>query len=117
MAKKGAKLSPAATVTAEALVNDLLPLGEVDAKKMFGGYGVFAAGVMFALVDSDGVAHLRVGPDTQPRYETAASTKHGRMPYWSIPDDVLDDTASLLDWAAEALALARSMKSSSRRQE
>ena len=53
MAKKGAKLNPAATVTAEALVNDLLPLGEVDAKKMFGGYGVFAAGVMLGLIYND----------------------------------------------------------------
>ena len=110
MGTKGAKLNPAATSEADALAADLQPLGPVEAKKMFGGYGVFADGVMFALVDSDGAAHLRVGPDTQPRFEAAGSAKHGRMPYWSIPAAVRSDSAALVEWATESLAVARSLK-------
>ena len=89
MGKKGAKLNPTATAQAStneaaALIDDLLPmglpLGDLQARRMFGGYGVFANGVMFALIDPDGVAHLRAGPDTQPRFEAAGSVKHARMP-------------------------------------
>lgn len=110
MGKKGAKLSDTATSEARALVDDLLPLGPLDAKPMFGGYGIFAGGTMFALIDPEGAAHLRVGPDTQLRYEQAGSAKHGRMPYWSIPAHIRDDTAALAEWAAEALHVARTAK-------
>lgn len=106
---KGAKLTQATTDRAEALVDDLAPLGDVSLRKMFGGYGVFESGVMFALVDSNGVPHLRAVAETEPRYVAAGSTKHG-MPYWSIPEPVLADEAALLEWAAEALDVARAAK-------
>lgn len=77
---------------------------------MFGGYGVFANGVMFALIDPDGVAHLRAGPDTQPRFEAAGSVKHARMPYWSIPAGIRNDSDALAQWATEALDVARAAK-------
>jgi len=112
--KKGAKLSETATSEAHALVHDLLPLGPLDPKPMFGGYGIFANGTMFALIDPEGAAHLRVGPDTQLRYEQAGSVKHGRMPYWSIPTHVRDDTAALIEWATESLHVARAAKPSPR---
>jgi TfoX/Sxy family transcriptional regulator of competence genes len=35
--KKGAKLTPATTDRAEALLDDLAPLGDVSLRKMFGG--------------------------------------------------------------------------------
>ena len=119
MGPKGAELNQAATTQAPtneaaALVDDPLPmglpLGDLQARKMFGGYGVFANGVMLALVDPDGVAHLRAGPDTQPRFEAAGSVKHGRMPRWSIPAGIRNDSDALAQRATESLNLARSLK-------
>jgi DNA transformation protein len=110
MGTKGVKLNQEAVTQAEALVNDLQPIGPVEAQKMFGGYGVFADSIMFALIDSDGVAHLRVGPDTQGRYRSAGSAKHSRMPYWAIPADVRTNPDALVEWATEALTVARAAK-------
>ncbi len=99
------------TERAEALRDDLAPLGDVSLKAMFGGYGLFESGVMFALIDRGGQPFLRAVDTTEPRYLAAGSHKHG-MPYWSIPDNVLADSAELLEWAREALEVARAAKKS-----
>jgi DNA transformation protein len=110
MGEKGARLTGDATETAEYLVDALGPLGDVASKKMFGGYGIFGDGVMFALVDSAGVPHLRTDDATTPQFEAASSTKHSRMPYWSIPETVYGDEDSLIVWATQALNVAKSAK-------
>ena len=110
MGKKGARLTGDATEAAAMLVDELGPLGDVTCKKMFGGYGVFCGGVMFALVDSSGVPHLRTNESTTRRFESAGSEKHSRMPYWSIPAAVVEDPEELVEWGTEALEVARAAK-------
>jgi hypothetical protein len=51
MGTKGAELTNAASTSADRLQADLSGLGEISIRKMFGGYGVFESGTMFALVD------------------------------------------------------------------
>jgi hypothetical protein len=59
--------------SAERLVDALGSLGDVTSRKMVGGYGVFCDGVMFALVDSTGLAHLRTDESTAVRFEEKGS--------------------------------------------
>ncbi len=106
MGDKGARQSSAGAETAERLVHDLAPLGSVTSKKMFGGYGVFDEGIMFALVDSDGAAFLRADDSTAASFDQAGSAAHGRMPYRRIPDAVIAEPATLLDWARKARDVA-----------
>jgi DNA transformation protein len=108
MGTKGSKLSPAATDNANAFVERLMPLGDVTSKKMFGGYGIFEGGKMFALVDSDGEIFLKAGEVNKGKFESAGSTKHGRMPYYRIPKTVLEDDALLFEWARESIQLSKS---------
>jgi DNA transformation protein len=54
MGEKGATLSNQATAVSKAVIQTLATLGNITAKKMFGGYGIFESGVMFALIDSSG---------------------------------------------------------------
>ena len=54
MGVTGARLSRAAEATARWAEEELAELGPVSARKMFGGFGVFLDGVMFAIVDPDG---------------------------------------------------------------
>jgi DNA transformation protein len=110
MGKKGARLTGTATDVAEAVALALTPLGDVTTRKMFGGYGVFGTGVMFAIVDSSGQVFLRVSGATRPRFEAAGSEPHGRMPYYTVPRAVLDADADLVEWAAAALAAATAAK-------
>lgn len=110
MGEKNAKLTGGATESAERLVDALGSLGDVTSRKMFGGYGVFCDGVMFALVDSTGLAHLRTDASSTSAFEAAGSAKHSRMPYWSIPAGVLGDPGKLVEWGTEALGVAKAAK-------
>lgn len=110
MGEKGARRSAAGAEAVEGLVDDLQPLGDVEPKKMFGGYGVFLDGTMFALVDSAGGVFLRGDDTTAGEFAAAGSSKHGRMPYWEIPDAVRSDADQLVAWARRALTIAEGAK-------
>ena len=107
MGQKGTKLTAAATEVAEQLVKRLSTLGDVTSRKMFGGYGIFESGKMFALVTSGGVAHLKVDDSNVAKFEQAEMKQFGRMPYYQIPDKVLKDTRSLRSWATQSLENAK----------
>lgn len=110
MGEKGAKHTADSAAMARVLVEALEPLGEVTIKKMFGGNGIFCDGVMFTIVDSQGTPFFRVDDSTRSRYEEAGSDSHGRMPYQSIPEAVLNDDDQLLQWGRAALEVARLAK-------
>ena len=110
MGEKGAKQSSDGAIAAEALVADLASLGEVSARKMFGGFGVFHESTMFALIDSAGVCFLRADDQTSSDFEQAGVERHGRMPYWQIPSDVRSNDAELIRWARSALEAATRAK-------
>jgi DNA transformation protein len=89
--------------------------GPVRVRRMFGGAGVYAAGVMFALV-ADGVVYLKADATTIPAFEREGAaafsyaTRDGPrrvMSYWRLPERLYDDPEALAAWAAEALAAAR----------
>lgn len=97
----------------ERLVDDLAGLddAEVRSKAMFGGHGIFADDVMFAMVTSDGRACLRVGDENLEDFTSRGAERfHERMPYHRVPDEVLDDGAELRRWAATALGVARAAR-------
>jgi TfoX/Sxy family transcriptional regulator of competence genes len=75
---------------------------------MFGGYGIFIDDTMFALVDGQGQRYLRSDASLASELERNGGTRHGRMPYWSVPDDSSLDT--LLNLAKKAIEAARSAK-------
>ncbi|MEM7224612.1 MAG: TfoX/Sxy family protein [Pseudomonadota bacterium] len=96
----------------QELVARLLPLGPVEARRMFGGWGIFHEDLMFALV-ANGTLYLKVDAETEARFADAGSEpftyqrpgKQIKMSYWRLPAD--DD---LLDWAALGLAAAQRAK-------
>ena len=89
-------------------------LGRLEIKRMFGGAGVYAAGVMFALLD-DGVVWLKGDEALRQAFVAAGSrqfiypTKDGRtmsMGYWTLPDPALDDPDEAIAWARRSLDVA-----------
>lgn len=89
-------------------------LGRLEIKRMFGGAGVYASGVMFALLD-DGVVWLKGDDDLGAAFEATGSrqfsypTKDGRtmaMGYWTLPDTALDDPEEAVVWARRSLEVA-----------
>jgi DNA transformation protein len=96
------------------LLELLTPLGQVTSRSMFGGYGIYRDGVMFALVAYE-TLHFKVTADNQADYAQAGSQpftyskKDGKvavMSYWEVPLEVLEDQDQLLEWARKAYATA-----------
>lgn len=110
MGDKGARQSLASSQQAKRLVDAFAPLGLVTSKKMFGGNGLFLDSVMFALVDSSGVAYLRADESTAALFEEQGGQRHGRMPYWQVPQGILDDEIELLLWGGRAAQTAKTAK-------
>jgi DNA transformation protein len=110
MGEKGAKLSLDAADVCDQVVRDLTPLGDVSSRKMFGGYGIFESAAMFALIDSNGQVFLKVDDSNLERFENAGAEKHGRMPYYQVSQEVLENAEQLHDWARPSIAIAHAAK-------
>lgn len=87
--------------------------GGVEARRMFGGHGIFKHGVMFGLVASD-VLYLKTDPTNIEDYTARGLCpfeyqKQGRMvalSYYMAPDEALEDPTELARWAERAYAAA-----------
>ena len=103
--------------------------GPVEVRRLFGGAGIYADGLMFALV-SGGVIYLKADEHNAAAFEReqlepfSYATKEGRrgiMSYRRMPDRLYDDPDELAAWARDALAAAgrsgteRSAKAGKRR--
>jgi DNA transformation protein and related proteins len=97
--------------------------GRVSVRRMFGGFGVYADGTMFALA-SDGVIYLKADGETSAAFEregmgpfTYAAKGRGRtsLSYWRLPDRLYDDPDELAGWARTALTAARRAKAPEQR--
>ena len=101
-------------MNAEALKELFKPFGEVAVKRMFGGYGVYAEGLCFA-IESDGEVFLKVDARSQPDFSAAGSSpfiylakgKPMRTSYWRLPAKAHDEADQLIRWAALGLEAAR----------
>jgi DNA transformation protein len=89
--------------------------GPVTVRRMFSGAGIFAEGLMIALV-VDGVIFLKADEETIPQFEGEGlspfsyKTKGGKrtiMSYWRMPERLYDDPDELAVWARRAMGVAR----------
>lgn len=97
-----------------AFIHDLFAdLGEITTRKMFGGLGIYHAGTIFAIKMSDGSIKLKgIGAmaDTfeaegwKPWRYTRNDGAQSSMPYWDMPESLLDDPGEACTWARRALA-------------
>lgn len=99
----------------EFLAEQLAGLGPVSIRRMFGGAGVYADGVMFALV-SDDTLYFKADETARANFEAEGmgaftyATKDGRntlTSYWRAPERLFDEPDEMLAWARKALATAK----------
>ena len=91
-------------------------LPTVRAKRMFGGVGLYADELFFALIDDD-VLYLKVDDETRPDFEARGLRPFqpfgegtATMQYYQLPEDLLEDPDALRPWAEAAVAVARRAK-------
>ena len=95
------------------LLEQLAPLGDVQARAMFGGFGIYRGERMFALVAED-TFYIKVDDvnrgefdarGLQPfRYEMRGEKK--QMNYWQSPAEAMDDREMLCEWARKGVEAA-----------
>lgn len=92
------------------LCETLSRLGDVRARRMFGGYGITCDGVSFALVSSDDVLYFKVDDGNRDAYTALGlepfqpmADKPVTLSYHPPPESALDDPQELLAWARPAL--------------
>lgn len=95
-------------------------LGDVQIKRMFGGAGAYADGLMFALLADETIyiktddalkaalAEAGSGPFIWTPNKGPRAGESVEMSYWRLPEAALDDPELASEWAKKALAAARS---------
>jgi DNA transformation protein len=68
---------------------------------------VFHDGKMFALVNSKGEIYLKSDDSIKQKFVDSGSPQHGKMPYFSLPQDVLRDQDKLVQWARESIDISK----------
>ncbi len=106
-------------VTDDYLAFVLEQLGRVTSvtsRRMFGGVGLYADGVFFAVIDNNQL-FLRTGPGNLADYESAGSAPFQPMgpdtkpmSYHELPVGVLEDVAKLRLWVSKAITEAIAAK-------
>jgi DNA transformation protein and related proteins len=99
---------------AEFLREQLVSLGHLSMRRMFGKTGVFCNGVMLAMV-RDNTLYFRVDDDNKTFFKEAEAfpplnydKKGGSidLAFWRAPERLFDEPDELVAWAKQALAAA-----------
>ena len=105
----------------EYIVDQLFVTGPVQARRMFGGAGLYLKGLFFAII-ADDVLYLKVNDSNRNDFKQAGMEPfrpYGNdsyaMQYYQVPAEVLEDTELLKKWAQKALSAAAQMKSSTKK--
>jgi len=82
------------------------------ARGMFGGVGIYADDLFFALIDDD-TLYLKVDDSNRPDFEARGLRpfqpfgETGEvMQYYEVPSDLLEDPEALRPWAEKSIAVA-----------
>ena len=87
-------------------------LGDITTRKMMGALCLYASGIIFAVLHSDGKIYLKGAGDFIKTLENLdcqrwiylrKDGKETLMPYWSLPDAALDDPTLACELARDAL--------------
>lgn len=103
-------VTPSFRTYAEDQLGRILP---IRTRAMFGGVGIYAGDLFFALL-ADDVLYLKVDEETRGAYEERGLgpfRPHGpdgmEMSYREIPADLLEDPDELRPWVEDAVDVAR----------
>ena len=96
----------------EFVLDQLDRIDQVAARSMFGGIGLYADAVFFAIIHRD-TLYFKVDDKTRAAYQRAGMTpfkpftnRPMTLQYYEVPARVLEDREALTRWARRAIAAA-----------
>ena len=98
----------------DRVVAQLNQVGDVTARAMFGGYGLYIDGIMFALIAYD-TLYFKVDNNNlsdflqfrMPPFTYMGKHKPIQMSYYQLPQAVFEDVVELATWVEKAKNAAR----------
>ena len=109
----------------EYVMERLAVLGKISCRKMFGGAGIMVPvrgeikPAMFAVVDDDAL-YFKADDSNREDYVARGLTQwvydpskpeQSTMPYYPVPEDVLEDDDLLREWGKKAISVAQNRRS------
>lgn len=94
----------------EYILEQLRDLGNVECRRMFGGYGLYYRGVFFGIL-SRGQVYFKTSDETRPEYVQRGmayfqpNARQHLKSYYEVPADVIEDAESLAEWALQAIGV------------
>lgn len=103
------------------IVDLMQSIGPVNAKAMFGGYGIFLNGIMFGLI-ADNVLYLKVDKEIESDFKEmglgpfmySKKGKEFKMSYFQAPEATLEDVDEMNKWAT--IAFNSALRAASKKQ-
>jgi DNA transformation protein len=97
----------------EFVLEQLSPIGEITARRMFGGHCLYCDGIVFALIGSN-VLYLKADDVNRPDFEKLGlkpfqpfEDRSGVMSYYTAPPEIFEDSDSMKRWIGSAVDAGR----------
>jgi DNA transformation protein and related proteins len=105
----------------EYVLDQLAALPGLRDRSMFGGVGLYADDLFFAILASD-VLYFKVDDSNRQEYEQAGSRpfkpyadRAMTMPYYAVPIEIVEDATTLVKWAKRAVGVAAASKATAKK--
>src|ERR1700732_4365139 len=101
----------------EFVLEQLDHVGPITPKRMFGGVGLYAGELFFALLSGD-VLYLKADDSTRREFEAAGARPFqpypdrgsGTMQYYRVPAAILEDSGELIAWAKKSVTFSHAQR-------
>lgn len=95
------------------VIDQLADVGDIVARRMFGGAGLYCAGLFIGIIARD-VLYLKVDAENLPEVRAAGARpfrpyadRPSSMKYYSVPVGILESAPELVKWARRAIRAAQ----------
>ena len=87
-------------------------------RAMFGGYGIYKNGIIFAIIAEDQL-YFKVGESNIKDYQEKSShpfvykrkgKKSTTMSYWLVPEEIMNDKDEIKKWVNRSVKVSRDKK-------
>ena len=91
---------------------------DISSRAMFGGYGIYKEGIIFAIIAYDEL-YFKVGDsnikdyqdlDSHPFVYEGKNNKKTAMSYWLLPDEIMSEREEIIKWVDKAVKVSKQKK-------
>ncbi|MDB2415202.1 TfoX/Sxy family protein [Rickettsiales bacterium] len=101
----------------EYIIELLSPYGNIIAKSMFGGYGVYKNNIIIGIISQDEL-YFKVDDSNRTQYQNMNSEiftyeargKINKISYWKVPLEILEDAQLLEEWLEQSYQISINSK-------